>query len=140
MDPMDKPFRVDPAKRAEVMKALAELLAADDRVVFAYLHGSFLGDAGFHDIDVGVCLRAGEPSPTETALELAERLSKQVGYPVDVRPLNGAPLSFTFHVFQGARLTCRDEELLADLMEDTVRRYLDMEPLLRRATVEAFAR
>ncbi len=35
-------------------------------------------------------------------------------------------------------LICRADERMADLMERTLREYLDREPLLRRAMVEAF--
>ena len=56
-----------------------------------------------------------------------------------MRVLNDAPVTFLFHVFREGRLLfSRNDERLADLMERTVREYLDMEPLLRRATIEAY--
>lgn len=43
------------------------------------------------------------------------------------------------HVFQEGRLLLsRSDERLADLMERTVREYLDAAPLLRQATIEAY--
>ena len=67
------------------------------------------------------------------------RLDHDTGFPIDVRVLNDAPVPFLFHVFrEGRLLLSRNDELLADLMERTVREYLDMEPLLRRATIEAY--
>ena len=56
----------------------------------------------------------------------------------NVRALDDAPPAFRFHVFRTGRLLlARDEERLADCMERTMREYLDMEPLLRQATIEA---
>ena len=48
-------------------------------------------------------------------------------------------MSFCFHVLREERILSRDERLLSDLIEDTVRRYLDIAPLLRRSTKETFA-
>ena len=50
-----------------------------------------------------------------------------------------APVSFRFHVLREELILSRDEHLLGDLIENTVRRYLDIAPLLRRSTKETFA-
>ncbi|MDH5640179.1 MAG: nucleotidyltransferase domain-containing protein, partial [Nitrospira sp.] len=70
---------------------------------------------------------------------LSETLAAAVGLPVDIRVLNEAPLSFLHHVLRGQCLQCRDEVLLADMIEDVARRYLDLAPLLRSSTKDAFA-
>lgn len=70
---------------------------------------------------------------------MADRLTSQLGYPIDVRALNDAPLSFAFRAMQGELLVSRDDECLADVLERTGRRYLDIAPILRRATRDAFA-
>jgi len=70
---------------------------------------------------------------------LAVALSRIVGFPVDVRLANQAPLSFLFHALRGRLLIVRDETLLADLIEQTARRYHDLAPFLRQATRDAFA-
>lgn len=132
-------YRAPPAEREWVAGALGTALGREPDLDFAWLHGSFLSGGAFHDIDVGV----GLPAPADVRFRrgpaLGVRLDREVGYPVDVRVLDDAPVTFLFHVFrQGRLLFVRDEERLADLMERTVREYLDMEPLLRRATVEAY--
>lgn len=132
-------FRLDPARRDQIVQMLADMLGADPRVCFAYVHGSFLQSDRFHDIDVGVYFDGSSGGLDGPAAELAARLSARTGYPVDVRALNDAPLSFVFHVLQGRLLVTRDEALLAEVIERTVRDYLDIEPLLRRATREMFA-
>ena len=70
---------------------------------------------------------------------LAPRLAARLGMPVDVRVLNQAPVTFLFHVLQGRLLLSREPDFLTDLIERTARTYLDVEPVLRRATREAFA-
>ena len=50
-----------------------------------------------------------------------------------------APVSFHFHVLRGECILSRNDCLLGDVIEDTVRRYLNIAPLLRRSTKEAFA-
>ena len=75
----------------------------------------------------------------QRGLELAVRLDQEIGFPIDVRVLNDAPVTFLFHVFrEGRLLLSRNDECLADLMERTVREYLDAAPLLRQATIEAY--
>ena len=132
----------DEAARAHVVAALAAALASNPRVAFAYLYGSFAEARAFRDIDVGVYL-AGDATRdvdgVDAELLMSEQLSRLVGLPVDMRILNGAPPTFLFHVFHGSRLTCRNEQALADAMERTAQRYLDIEPVLRQATREAFA-
>ena len=116
------------------------VLEAEPDLEFAWLHGSFLASGDFHDIDVGVHLDATTEERFQRGLELAVRLDRETGFPVDVRVLNDAPVTFLFHVFrEGRLLLSRNDERLAGLMERTVREYLDMEPLLRRATIEAYS-
>jgi predicted nucleotidyltransferase len=126
--------------RRRVLDDLAVALRGEDDIAFAYAHGSFVGDGPFHDVDVAVLLRTGQSSHTARALELSERLSAAARYPVDLRAINDAPLSFQFRALQGTLLAVRDEETLANFMERVGRRYLDIAPILRRATRDAFAR
>jgi uncharacterized protein len=71
--------------------------------------------------------------------DLTQRLAGFVPFPIDVRILNDAPVSFLYHVLIGRPIHIQDEDVLTNLMEQTVRQYLDMAPLLRQSTREAFA-
>lgn len=136
---MRRLYRAEPAERDRVLRKLAVTLEGEPDLEFAWLHGSFLSGGGFHDVDIGVHLNAAPDVRFRRGLDLAVRLDRDTGFPVDVRVLNNAPVTFLFHVFrEGRLLLSRNDELLADLMERTVREYLDMEPLLRRATIEAY--
>jgi predicted nucleotidyltransferase len=119
---------------------LAAELASDRRISFAYLYGSFGEPQAFHDIDVGVYLEDMQSDQFSViALELSQRLSDTARMPVDVRVLNVAPVSFVYHVLRGNLLFSPNEAVLAEIMERTVARYLDIAPLLRRGALEAFA-
>ena len=127
-------------ERHRIDQCLAAELTGDRSVTFAYLYGSFVESQPFHDIDVGVYLENVQGnSVTATALDLAQSLSDRARIPVDVRILNVAPVSFLYHVLRGQLIFCRDDAVLAEVMERTVSRYLDIAPLVRRGTQEAFA-
>ncbi len=136
---MRRLYRVEPAERERMTRTLVAALAIEPDLEFAWLHGSYLGGGGFHDVDIGVHLNGAADVRFRRALDLGLRLDRATGFPVDVRVLNDAPVTFLFHVFrEGRLLLSRNDECLSDLMERTVRAYLDMEPLLRRATIEAY--
>lgn len=124
--------------RTRLFDRLATLVQDSD-VAFAYAHGSSLTEPAFHDIDVAVHLSGATDGHQARALELAARLTRTLGIPVDVKPLNDAPVAFVFHALRGHLLFSRDDERLAAIIEDVVRRYLDVEPLVRHAAREAFA-
>jgi predicted nucleotidyltransferase len=137
---MKRLHNLDETARARIEEQLAAELAAVPDVAFAYLYGSFIGSEPFHDIDVGVYCSGPDPSQgLPVSVVLAQRLSERLKFPVDVRILNGAPVSFLHHVLRGKLLVSHDDDLLGDITEDTIRRYLDMAPILRRSTKEAFA-
>ncbi|WP_456454066.1 nucleotidyltransferase domain-containing protein, partial [Thermococcus sp.] len=83
-----------------------------------YLHGSFLSGP-FRDIDIAVYTDGERDVFYE--LELEERL----GFPVDVRVLNNAPISFRFKVLKGELLFSRDEEKRCDFESRTMGDYHD---------------
>ncbi len=127
-------------ERHEIIDTLSRLLQEREAIQFAYLHGSFLDEIPFHDIDIGVYLEGLSPLAMEMfAVDLSDHLSRQIGCPVDARALNNAPVSFVFQVLRGKLLVDRNSDLHGRIFEQTVCRYLDLKPLLLRATKEAFA-
>ncbi len=137
----DELHRLSQGDRARVTDVLTAELAAEPDIAFTYLHGSFAEGVPFHDVDVGVYLRPTPPEArTARALDLAQRLSTKVRLPVDVRVVNDAPVTFLYHVLRGRLLVSRDPDLLGDIMERTIAEYLDIAPLLRHYTKEAFGR
>lgn len=138
---MRKLYHADEEERTRVMSRLAEACARESNIAFAYLYGSFVDANAFHDVDIGVYvhhIEAGED--TFSSLDLGQRLADSMPFPIDVRIINHAPVSFLYHVLSGRPLHVQDEELLTDLMEQVGRQYLDMAPLLRQSTRDAFVR
>jgi predicted nucleotidyltransferase len=134
---MSRVHDLDPQAREQVMNRIAASLAGRLDVAFATVFGSFHENRPFHDIDVAVW--TADSAAAELDLELAGSLSRLVGFPVDVRRINDAPVPFLFHALRGRVVAARWAEKLADLMERTARDYHDRAPLLRRATREAFS-
>jgi predicted nucleotidyltransferase len=137
-------FDPSPAEREQILDALRQALQARPDVLFAYAYGSILEDRPVHDVDVAVYLAPGAidhtPFPAADLVAQLERaLPTGLDLAVDVRLLNDAPTGFRYHAFRGQFLCSRDEEARATLVEDTVRTYLDLEPILRQALKEAMA-
>ncbi len=133
-------YHLDQTTRQIIFDRLALELAKEPGIVFAYVYGSAVDSEWVHDVDVGLYLDDSQlPRRFEFSCALADRLSDAIEIPVDVRILNAAPVSFLFHVLCGQLLFSRDEEQLTDLLEEIPRRYLDIAPLLRQYTKEAFA-
>lgn len=126
-------------EKGRLIAMFGSFVNTQESVQFAYLYGSFLDDLPCHDIDIGIYVQGiGEADMIFYALELGGKLSREACCPVDVRVLNDAPVSFLFHVLKGELISEQNPELHAQVFERTVSRYLDMQPLLLRATKEAF--
>jgi len=130
--------RIDAQARERLIACIDVALSGCPEVRFGVVFGSFLDADAFRDIDVGIWTTGSARSRLD--LELATTLTAELGMPIDVRRLNDAPVPFLFHALRGQPVAVHDEVFLADLMEQTARTYHDRAPLLRRATVEAFAR
>ena len=131
---------IGPEQREDLLVKLRSELERVSGLRFAYVYGSVLDGNRIHDVDVGVFLdQMTVAQQMNTADALSVQLSAAVGFPVDIRVLNEAPLSFLYHVLRGRLVLCRDETFLTDLLEDVASRYLDLAPFLRNATKDAFA-
>lgn len=137
---MKHSYSLNQSTRQRIFDRLASELARTPEIVFAYVYGSALDSELVHDVDLGLYLDDSQlPRRSEILGALSDRLSAIIELSVDLRLLNVAPASFLFHVFQGHLLLSRDEDLLTNLLEEVPRRYLDIAPLLRQATKEAFS-
>ncbi len=132
--------KVKPDRREEIVRRVAAKLRNELEVLFAYLYGSFIESDPFYDIDLGVYLsHPTAKKATAIAVEVAERLSSPLKLPVDVRSFNFAPTPFLDHVFRGRRVRSRDDDVRSRIVERSIQCYLDIAPLLRHSTREAFA-
>jgi len=116
-------------KRAIVGQIKAYLKRRPD-ILFAYIHGSFFSGDRFKDIDIAVYLKPPFPSSLQVELDMEAELGKKVKrYPVEVRVLNQAPLSFRYNVIKhGEPIVVADDDLRCDFMEATLSHYFDFAP------------
>jgi predicted nucleotidyltransferase len=133
-------YTIRPEQREALFSQLPIELSQELGIRFAYLYGSVLESDRVHDVDIGLFLDDTVVAQQAQIVEmLSAKLTAAVRLPVDIRVINDAPLSFLYHVLRGRLLLCRDEGFLTDMLEDVARRYLDLAPLLRSSTKDAFA-
>ena len=121
---------IDKVSKKAVKEAIREMLKKHEEILFAYLHGSFVKKDAFRDIDVAIYLERMPASVLEYELQMETDLMKALRkYIVDVRVLNGAPLSFKYNVIKdGIVLLSKDDDKRADFEEKTIVFYLDFLP------------
>lgn len=102
---MIKYHKVENNKKEFIQKNITKYLKKDKKIVFAYLHGSFLKEK-FRDIDIAIYLNTNftKKQILKYELDLEEELSRKIDYPCDIRILNNAALSFKFSVIKNGKL------------------------------------
>ena len=123
------------SKRAEILKVLERALEKEQGLCAVYVHGSFIKEGPFHDIDIALYYY---PTPEfnlldkELGIEVAlEEALIRAGFcvPVDVRIINRAPLSFRYHVIkEGKLLLVREDNRRVDFEVLTLTQYFDFAP------------
>ena len=119
------------SEKQRIIEHLCKLLCKDDRVVFAYLHGSILEDGPIRDVDIAVWLRDGTDS-LEYVLDAGLKLEMVLGLPIDIQVLNNSSIVFRYMVYTRGLPLCVKDWLLHDM--ETARTqlmYSDLQ-LLRR--------
>ena len=125
-----KTHTLNDIQKKEIVDELTRLLREREEIIFAYLHGSFLTH-DFRDIDIAVYLKKDEDVLYE--VELGVELEKILKFPVDVRVLNSAPLTFKFKVIKdGLLLFSRDERIRSDFEALTISEYHDFSYFRKR--------
>jgi len=121
-------------KKGKVIHRLAQILLKQRKITFAYLHGSFLSEERFEDVDIGLYLDEEDLRETEAVnfeIKYSLELEKIIRIPVDVKILNYAPLSFRYQVTCGYLLFSRDEAKREEFLCRTWSEYFDFQPLSR---------
>lgn len=127
-------------QRRDIVKEITIVVSGQPKIVFAFLHGSFLDGSFFRDIDLGIFVRGID---TADFWDYEARLCQQIEealnylYVVELKVINKAPLSFCYHVIRGQILFVRDEDSVVAFMARVARSYLDMAPIRHRYMIEA---
>jgi hypothetical protein len=128
-------FHLPGRDRDALRESIRDALAGRSDLSFAYLHGSFLTRDRFRDIDIALHLKKVPSSTVQAELDIETELIEAVGgvYPVDVRILNTAPVSFRYSVIKnGEPVWVADEEARTVFVETTLSRYFDFAPFHKR--------
>jgi hypothetical protein len=132
-------FEIADHEKESIIENLRFCLKNRSDVIFAYMHGSFIVEDRFKDIDIAVYLDPLPPSPLEAELELEAQLNNIVKrYPVDIRILNRASLSFRYNVIKnGQPIVIKNDNIRSDFVETTLSYYFDFSPFLKEYLKEA---
>jgi predicted nucleotidyltransferase len=122
----------------EEVRAVAEkILHRFDRVLLAYLFGSFLVRDSYQDIDIAIFLSG--PMDPDVLFDLQMGIAGEIEggltprVPCDVRILNGSPVEFQYEVIKtGTVLFSRSLEQKVEYETDITLRYLDLAYLFDR--------
>jgi len=117
--------------KKEIYQHLRQLLEPRSEISFAYLHGSFIGDVAYHDVDVALYLEPPAADSFDYQMALSVELTRALRLPVDVQILNDASLGFQHSVLQGELLFARDEAQFTDFVEHVGWEYMQFSHHLR---------
>lgn len=114
-----------------VKNALAGYFVQRDKVLFAYLHGSFLERPDPNDIDVAVYVdesRVPRERVVDYELQQSVVLNRVVQAEADLKVLNYCSAAFGYHASAGILVYCRDDQARYTFLENTWREYFDYLP------------
>jgi len=136
-----KYFQISSVIKARVTEEIKAFLRGQPDISFAYLHGSFLKAQRFRDIDVAVFLKNPASSTLRAEIRLEMELAKVIKrFPVEMRVLNHAPLSFRYNVIKdGSAIAVVDDALRCEFVETTLRDYFDFAPFRKLYLKEALS-
>ena len=133
-------------KRKNIIENAYKAVSGYREVAFAYIHGSFVTDISFNDIDIALHITPNSythySQQRETTLDfvipLERALENELPYPVDIQLLNEAPLSFRYRVIHdGELIVDNDPNLRSDFEYLTRVEYFDFRPRRREYLREA---
>lgn len=135
-------FSASSAEKEKIIETLNKELFCQKDILFAFLYGSFLEEGVFRDIDIGIYVKDIHSIPALYEFKLEEQLEEAIGraFPVEVRLINEAPVTFLYHVIRGKLLFCREDDLCLDFIVTVARKYHDIQPILIHYTREAYER
>ncbi len=130
-----KKYNISKYEKEKIFDSIKNILIKLPEIIFAYVHGSFTEKKGFGDIDLAVFLKDDEISDQilKYEIELEIKLEESIKYPLDVRVLNNAPLSFKYNVIKrGTLLFEKEADSRVDFETKTLNFYFDFAPFRKQ--------
>jgi predicted nucleotidyltransferase len=127
------------SSKHKIIQEIRNRLSQETNIVFAYVHGSFLDEDTFNDVDIAVFVEKNtlKPNPVDFEISWSLKLEKSLNISVDVKILNAAPLSFRYHATKGKLIIDRDEEVREEFLCRTWSDYFDFKPVSKIYLMEA---
>ena len=118
-----EPVEVGPYEKERLFGLVREILSSrNDKIILAYVHGSFIKSKSFRDIDVGLFVEGKGDFYLES--DISVELTSALGFEVEARIINDATVAFQMAVIRdGIPLFCRDEAKRVDFTENISKRY-----------------
>lgn len=118
-----KENKIDKEAKTRLTEIITNYLLEREDIIFAYLHGSFMEDNGFRDIDIALFMQE-LVEELKTESDLSCDLREKTGYPVEVRIINRASVAFQMAILRkGSVLLSRSEDMRTDFIEKVGRKY-----------------
>ena len=127
--------------KQKIIHKLKNLLEEEEIFIFAYLHGSILGEDEYNDVDIALYLdekAVKKIDPVDFEISYSLRLEKYLNVPIDVKILNYAPLSFRYHATRRYLLFSRDDLIREEFLCRTWSEYFDFKPVSKIYLREIF--
>jgi len=127
-----------------IIDLIRDILIKDDRLVFAYLYGSFVKEDEYRDIDIGIYIKNPDENPFFISSDIQTALSQTakqrgLGLPADlfdVKILNNAPFTFLKRIFkEGKLIVDNNPDLRTDIIEYVSLKYRECSGLLAEASL-----
>jgi predicted nucleotidyltransferase len=119
--------KITPEEKSSLIEEIALRLKKKNDVLFAYIFGSFAQSDLFSDIDIAIF--TDEKSSKESLdyeFHLEEEIRSCIKFPVDIRRINSAPLSFAYRVIKEGILVVDKDPSKRTAFEGLVfKKYLD---------------
>ncbi|GAB5045877.1 nucleotidyltransferase domain-containing protein [Thermodesulfovibrio sp. TK110] len=127
--------------RIELIDKIKKVLSENEKVIFAYLFGSFMKSEIYNDIDIAVYCNEPLENPFEVTSDLKMALSEATGlYPdfFDITLINYSlksdradSLLILYEIFNGFLLLDRNPHLRTSLIEKTSLQLREIEGILK---------
>jgi predicted nucleotidyltransferase len=115
--------------KESIAENLKRKLSSRGEIIFSYIHGSFLDNYPFRDIDIAIYVdqeKINSQQAFDYSFQLSLDLSKGKGVEIDIQIMNYAPLGFRHSVLKNGKLLfSKNEKLRLDLIENTSLEYID---------------
>lgn len=120
--------QIPESEKQVIIKQISSRFSKQKKIVFAYIFGSFVSEKKFTDIDIGIFIANKKGINTlNFELRMENDINSFIHFPVDVRIINDAPISFVYHVIKDGVLIKDDAPCLrADFEGMIFKKYLDL--------------